>query len=286
MTTESNDELICTRCGDVIRPDERSGGLLSGPPIHHRATICFATLRSRVAALRERVAELEAQPRIEWRPVSEPPEPQGDDHRLMGLVVIEGSGYREIERAYFRDGKWLDYEAEPLDDITYWVRRSDLLPDPLRGDDMTQYERTDDKPQWIDAAERQPPDAWPRPCVCRDGAGQGTHWATRRYQGGSWWSPGQLGEEVDRHVLYWMEVYPLPDGVGPKIQEDNMYEVIDLSSGEHEGLFETIDGAIAFIHRALSNPTLNTDDDPYAIRDMYVNEYLYIFFQRKVWRPS
>lgn len=67
---------------------------------------------------------------------------------------------------------------------------------------------------WIDAAERQPPDGWPRPCVVIGLFGDGW-WAIRRWENGAWWAQGQLRDERVNDVLYWLEVYPLPDGTTP-----------------------------------------------------------------------
>ncbi len=70
-------------------------------------------------------------------------------------------------------------------------------------------------PQWIDATKRQPPDAWPRPVV-EDDSITGHHFAVRRFQNGQWWWQNQFREETTDRVLFWMEVYPLPDGTRPK----------------------------------------------------------------------
>lgn len=65
---------------------------------------------------------------------------------------------------------------------------------------------------WIDAAVRQPPDAWPRPCVAEQTYGlTPVLW---HYQNGEWWAPG-YNEPSTSKVKYWMEVYPLPDGTAP-----------------------------------------------------------------------
>lgn len=67
---------------------------------------------------------------------------------------------------------------------------------------------------WIDAAQRQPPDAWPRPCVCRHPT-LGMYLAVRRWENGKWWLAGHFHDWADDNTIYWMEVYPLPDGTTP-----------------------------------------------------------------------
>lgn len=68
---------------------------------------------------------------------------------------------------------------------------------------------------WISAAERQPPDAWPRPCVVQAGITE-QFWLTCRWSGGQWWVRDQLGDVMlTQRVLFWMEIYPLPDGTTP-----------------------------------------------------------------------
>lgn len=67
---------------------------------------------------------------------------------------------------------------------------------------------------WIRATERQPPDGWPRPCVVISFFG-GYVWDARRWENGAWWAQGQLRDARVNDVLYWLEVYPLPDGTTP-----------------------------------------------------------------------
>ena len=67
---------------------------------------------------------------------------------------------------------------------------------------------------WINAAERQPPDEWPRPCVVIGLFGDYA-WGARRWDSGTWRAQGQLRDEPVNDVLYWTEVYPLPDGTTP-----------------------------------------------------------------------
>lgn len=75
-----------------------------------------------------------------------------------------------------------------------------------------------DNPAWIDATERQPPDAWPRPCVVNDPI-TGPYWDKRRWEYGKWWVQGQLKEEPTNRVSFWMEVFPLPDGTMPRLPD-------------------------------------------------------------------
>lgn len=65
----TDNELICSRCGGVILPDQLGGGPVARPPMHAQVSICFAVLRARVA-------ELEAAD--QWHPVSEPPDKDGE----------------------------------------------------------------------------------------------------------------------------------------------------------------------------------------------------------------
>ena len=67
---------------------------------------------------------------------------------------------------------------------------------------------------WIKATERQPPDAWPRPCVVMC-IFRGYVWDARRWENGMWWEQGPVRDTPVNDVLYWMEVYPFPDGTTP-----------------------------------------------------------------------
>lgn len=72
-----------------------------------------------------------------------------------------------------------------------------------------------DKPLWIDATERQPPDAEERP-VCAGGWG----WGLGRYVNGKWRRNIQRGD-IAINVTHWMEVYPLPSTRSPAAISDS-----------------------------------------------------------------
>ena len=58
---------------------------------------------------------------------------------------------------------------------------------------------------WIDAAQRQPPDAWPRPCVCRHPT-LGMYLAVRRWENGKWWLAGHFHDWADDNTIYWRDM--------------------------------------------------------------------------------
>ncbi len=97
------DELICSRCGTVIQPDQRAGGLRSNPPMHAPSSICLA-------ALQARVAELEAL--LQWRPASEPPDEE--DHYLVYRFFPPRSDPWNYDFGVYEYGTW------DIDRVTHW----------------------------------------------------------------------------------------------------------------------------------------------------------------------
>ena len=83
-------------------------------------------------------------------------------------------------------------------------------------EEMDGLRKDKELPRWIWAEERQPPDDWPRPVIVAEP--YGWLWVSLRYHSGQWWAQGQFLEEAVQpsKVKYWMEVYPLPNGMGPQ----------------------------------------------------------------------
>jgi hypothetical protein len=70
------------------------------------------------------------------------------------------------------------------------------------------------QPIWNDAS-RPPEDTWLRPILYEPVEGVLSR-TNAYYEDGAWWVDDVLGKSQPIRALYWLEIYPLPDGTGPQ----------------------------------------------------------------------